>query len=481
MTQQEIDARIAELEQERDRLLETTEFKWLGKKTSTHTVIKQRYNKRIRNLKNHGVEVIGQSEETKAKRKATNLAKYGANCNVKKMLETKMQRYGHAFGDKDKIKQHKIERYGNAMGDVDKLIKSKLEKYGNIYGPNAIRRARETLMARFPDTGGINMQRILEVKRDKYGCVYVNPQKRMQTNIEKYGAANGNAKLIAEHKMETYGNIFGPNAKSAQISKLNIAWKELIEKELNCQVELEYAIGMKQFDLRINDILIEINPAISHNSTYSYAYVIGLADENYPIAADYHLNKTIAARQAGFKCIHVWPWDDEIKIVRLLKANFAADVDADFTVDYIDSKTAMHFIQYHCMQHIGKRNRIYVALKHDNDILLLIAFHKLRAGNANYEIDIIAYSNIHAICYITHVIEQFIATYKPATIVYVQDDSKYDFAAELMAANFTLHNTVAKRHIFDMQQQVCVDVDMVEYPIVEIFDAGQSTFVWHAK
>jgi len=135
MTQEDINKRIQELEIELEQVLQNTPLinKTANGRINTHSIIRGQYKRRINNLKKFGAEHGKLNQSTIDKRLATMQEKYGAHTNIDKVKQTKLEKYGHMFGDKDQIRQTKIERYGNAMGDINKLIATKLQKYGHIY------------------------------------------------------------------------------------------------------------------------------------------------------------------------------------------------------------------------------------------------------------------------------------------------------------------------------------------------------------
>lgn len=274
MTSEEIAARIAQIEFERDALLKTTECVRLGKRTTTHSVIKQDATKRINNLRKFGTEQIKQSQEHIAKRMQTMHARYDAGCNINAVKATKMSRYGHMFGDKDAIKQHKIERFGNAMGDIDKLIATKLKRYGSIYGKDSNAKAYKTIQERF-------------------GVPYF---------------------VMHPKCMEAANTISG----------INKHWHAIILRHLHIDMQLDAVrIQRYSYDLSydiddMHKLLVEINPTVSHNSTLGFRYATKLSNKNEPLDAQYHYNKTKLALDAGYRCITVFDWDSQEDVINLI-------------------------------------------------------------------------------------------------------------------------------------------------------------------
>ena len=129
--------------------------------------------------------------------------------------------------------------------------------------------------------------------------------KQQQTCLERYGymCAFSNPKIRSHRKKKNSG----PNLKfkslleSANINKLKI--------------ETEFVIGLKSYDFKINEYLIEINPSATHNSTFC-PFSDGKPRDKY-----YHQNKTKLALENGYICIHIWDWTDKDLIIKQLLEN----------------------------------------------------------------------------------------------------------------------------------------------------------------
>ena len=59
------------------------------------------------------------------------------------------------------------------------------------------------------------------------------------------------------------------------------------------------------------NILIELDSTYTHNS-------IGNRWNSYVVSPEYHLEKSLTAKEHGYRCIHVFDWDDWSKLVNML-------------------------------------------------------------------------------------------------------------------------------------------------------------------
>lgn len=366
MTQEEIDARIKELEAERDKKLAETPFERYGPGKTSHGKIRRYYNFKIGNLRKHGVENPLQRPELKKRMIDTRIERYGCgHGNVQKMLETKVEKwgnksgnvakvtetkrklYGNGVGDIEAMKEKKIARYGNAWGPQDKIKATKLERWGNTWGN--IEACKQTRIKRWGTAAG-NVEAQRATKRAKYGNIN-NALKAAKTKFERYGGlfvdAEATYKKIHDTKLAKYGNIFGDRAKIKQtmlerygvpyycmtahcrlaqgkvISKHNVWWHDKLLEHFGIDFEYEFPVAnAMSFDLGCAELnlVIDINPTFSHNSAYSYDYATGRSDTNWHRPVNNHANRCCAAIAEGFRVIVIWDWDDVNDIIALLDA-----------------------------------------------------------------------------------------------------------------------------------------------------------------
>lgn len=73
-------------------------------------------------------------------------------------------------------------------------------------------------------------------------------------------------------------------------------------------IETEFALGRYKYDIHVlgTNVLIEVNPTITHNSLFS---PFGL-----PKSEDYHSEKSDFAYSNGYVCFCIWDWTDLIKL-----------------------------------------------------------------------------------------------------------------------------------------------------------------------
>ena len=175
-------------------------------------------------------------------------------------------------------------------------------------------KANQTLLKKY---GTTNLMEVEEIR-----------EKIKQTNLEKYGVTNPMSspeiqKKAQQTNLERYGVKYNCMTKQCReaspvaISKINLEFSKYL-KDNGYDNELEFSINDFSFDIHIlnTNILIEIDPAYTHNSTRGPQY----NGKELP-AKDkyYHYNKTKLALDNGYICIHKFNWITKEQILKIIK------------------------------------------------------------------------------------------------------------------------------------------------------------------
>ncbi len=283
------------------------------------------------NIKKYGKEHHLQTEESLARLRATNRERYGVdyvaqNEEIKaKQQETLMENYGvdNPFKSAEiqkKIKQVNIERYGFESAAKNPEIQEKikntvLQRYGvdNSFKAAEVKeKIKSTLIERY----GVEHPAHSEEIREKF----------KETSLRNYGV---------DHPMK-HPNVRQKVAKAREdgvssgrafkaISQHNRNFAKKIEERYGVEVAFEKAIDGKSYDLHIvgTNILIELNPLISHNADIPYGCVMMKCGDKYEIGHETlphksHMNKSKIARANGYRLIHAYEWDERENLFKLL-------------------------------------------------------------------------------------------------------------------------------------------------------------------
>lgn len=132
---------------------------------------------------------------------------------------------------------------------------------------------------------------------------------------------------IQQKRVNTMNELYGVDYfcihqdsrnKNKRDSKPNLEFKQLLEENgflIDEKENREFSLNNYSYDFKINDILIEINPTTTHNSTF------GIYGGN-PLKQNYHFLKSQNALKNGFKILNVFDWVSKEFIIKCLKYGF---------------------------------------------------------------------------------------------------------------------------------------------------------------
>lgn len=408
--------------------------------------------------------------------------------NIVHSRQTKLELYGDEnYNNRDKAKQTCLEIYGvdNPFKDIEKIRQSYIDKYG-VDHPMKVDSVKQKM-----------------ISHTDYEALIT---KTHQTNLERYGVSNAATlpecrQRIRDSLNKTFMEKYGctcywtskdrTKAYNCVHSKPNELFANLLNTN-DIDFEREFPLIRKVFDFKVGKNLIEINPSATHNSTWGTFTQEGLDK-------DYHRDKSQLAEDNGYRCIHVWDWDDIDKIIMQLKPRETVyarkcevrDVDLSTTREYLNT--------YHLQGYA--RDSIRLGLYYDDELVSIMTFGKPRY-NKNYEYELIRYCSSYNVlggaeklfCY-------FVKHYDPQSIISYCDWSKFNgdvyiklgFTFKGYSIGKHWYNMKTGKHITDnlLRQRgfdqlfgtnygkgTSNEVLMLEAGFVEIFDAGQSTYIW---
>jgi predicted DNA-binding protein YlxM (UPF0122 family) len=267
----------------------------------------------------------------------------------------------------------------------------------------------------------------LQTAAIKYGSNNANNWiKAQQTRIQNYGSLEESYKQgfekIKQTNLKRYGSeiIFNmPNIAShinKEYTEPNEAFRHKLETN-NIVYSREFVIGTKAYDFKVDDCLIEINPTITHNADW-LPFGNHIGKEN-----NYHLSKTKLADDNGYRCIHVWDWDNYNKILTLLLPRDTIYA-RKCIVKPVDNHDAENYCNEYHLQNYAKCS-VRLGLYYNDELVSLMTFGKPRY-NKNYEWELIRYcAHKNVIGGDEKLFKHFIQQYKPKSIISYCDNSKF--------------------------------------------------------
>ena len=513
--------------------LETTNLKReliakeLGISISTYETLAKKYNlkrtkEQIAKLKVQNMQTTMQEKygitnamEKKEFRQAisntySNQTKEEKQEKVKRIKQTKLEKYGDEnYHNIEQAKQTMQEKYGVQIGyqtekSVQNRIKSSMEKYGvdNPFKSSEVHKlARQRMKEKYGVEYGykskIIRNKINESIKEKYGVDNIMhsskyQRKVKQTMFDKYKVTSGflTPNAIKSHKQGT-------------ISKINKKCAEELKQITNKQIKLEKPIFKYIYDIQLGEnILIDINPTISHNVYISYPYLLKVVKDNIPVSKEYHLDRLKIAIENGYDLISVFDWDDWNKIKYLLqdkKPLYARKLE----VKEVDKKECNEFLNNYHLQNTCNGQEIRLGLYKNNELIEIMTFGKPRY-NKNYEWELLRLCTkpeYKVVGGAEKLFKHFIELVNPKSIISYCDNSKFSGEVYTRLAFIqkgkpspSLHWSKGSEHITDnlLRQRgfdqlfntnygkgTSNEELMIEHGWLPIYDCGQMTFIWH--
>ena len=316
----------------RQRINETNELRYGGNSPLCSESIKTKSKKTM--IAKYGVENPSKSEELRKKINETNLSRYGFSNPLQnpeiasKVSESRKMRREEII---ESFKSTFMDRYG-----VDNPMKV----------PEFVDKIAQTMIRRYGVKSAIQVKEF----RDKM----------IQTTLDRYGAP---FYVQSEDHNRKYSHI--------RISKINEKFIEFLNKR-GIKSEPEFRIDSKFYDIHISgtNIVIEIDPTYTHN-------IIGNHWNSNGIDPDYHLEKTVTAEKNGYRCIHVFDWDDWDKIIDLVapkKRIYARNCE----VFFLNRDFGRQFLIDNHLQGSCRGQQLMLGLIHDGELYQIMTFGRSR-------------------------------------------------------------------------------------------------------
>lgn len=407
---------------------------------------------------------------------------------VQTSAKTKEQVYGSAnYNNRDKAKETCLEKYGvdNPFKDTDRMKKAYQEKLG-VDHPMHLKRVKDKMVSNTDYDALISKTHATNLLR--YGVENAATLPEVRARIKE----SVKATFMAKYGATCYWTTSNcKSAYNAVHSAPNEEFADLLSSN-NVIYNREYKLFNRSYDFKVGNNLIEINPSATHNSTWSVFSDVGI--DKY-----YHRDKSQLADENGYRCIHVWDWDDKSKIVKLLlprKRVFARKC----TVREVDLNTTREYLNEHHLQGYAK-DEIRIGLYYNDELVSIMTFGKPRY-NKKCDYELIRYcSSYDVVGGAEKLFSHFIKDYNPNQVVSYCDKSKFTGNTYIKLGFKFISNTVSK-HWYNPKTDVHVtdnllrqrgfdqlfgtsygkgtsnEVLMLEAGFVEIFDAGQTTYIW---
>lgn len=313
-------------------------------------------------------------------------------CSKEKTKRRNQEIYGcdHPMQNKEvqeRFKQSMMEKYGveHALQSDEiknKTIQSNREKFGVDWalGSQAIHdQIKKTMEEKY---GGATTfqsdeltQKYLATMLERYGVE--NPMqneelyaKMQHTVSERYGVQNvmkdPHTAALSGRNRSKYDNRDGRSihwkTKLESYTEINSKLKD----ELNVEVDLNFKVDDLTFDVRIKDSNIVMNI----DSSYEHNVSTGI-DKNY------RKYEASILSEKGYRCIHIFDWDDINKIVDLIRPKQVIHA-RECSIFKLNSAVADEFLDRYHLQGTVKGQILRLGLVKDHELFQVMTFGRPR-------------------------------------------------------------------------------------------------------
>lgn len=287
-----------------------------------------------------------------------------------------------------------------------------------------------------------------------------------------------------------------PNARtySTNNSKPNKEFEKLLTSE-GIPYEREFSIENKSYDFKVGNVLIEIDPTPTHNINWSPF------DKDKGVPYEYHEVKSKLATDNGYRCIHIWDWDDKQKVIATLMKReriYARDCN----VRFVEKNEYQPFSIENHLQGTAQSS-LGIGLYKDAELVSVMTFGKPRY-NKNYQWELVRYcSKYFVVGGAEKLFKFFVNSINPLSIVSYCDLSKFE-GKTYERLGFRLKSISLGKHWFNMKTRKHITDNLLRqrgfdqllgdtygrfgkgtsneelmrnFGFDEIIDAGQATYV----
>lgn len=340
-------------------------------------------------IENYGVDNPSKLEEVKKKQKDTFLEHYDVDNPMKDEAIRKKQQ--------DSVEEHYGARFAMQVPEIqEKTAQTNLERYS----------------ATCPMVGPEIKQKILDEREARTGYRYAMSDPKVKEKISK----------ICQEKYNVMWYCMRPECRNySAVSKINLKFAELLDAA-GFAYQMEFNLREYSYDFYLPELntLIEIDPTITHNSYFS------VFPNSKPKISKYHFRKTLVAEEHGYRCIHVWDWDDWSSIIQLLSIDetvYARNCNVlKITTTEAEKFTSENHISGSC-----RGQSLCYGLFHDNQLVEVMTFGTSRY-NKNYDYELLRLCSLKGLKIVggaSKLFKAFLQEHPDSSVISYCDRSKF--------------------------------------------------------
>ena len=212
--------------------------------------------------------------------------------------------------------------------------------------------------------GQLHHQQSMEKKYGRKFALQVPEfqEKLRKTQIEKYG--------VPYYCVTQECSDAAIDSQSHIVSSINRSFGRLLS-DYNIPYKFEKRLNNRSYDIELlgRNILIEIDPTFTHTSAKCSMYD--------PLDKNYHIEKSEIASNNGYRCIHIFDWDDPMDILNLVSHKNTIYA-RNCIVKEVDSDEGKKFIENNHIQKNCYGQKIFIGLFFENTLYQIMTFGKPR-------------------------------------------------------------------------------------------------------
>lgn len=369
--------------------------------------------------------------------------KCGQVLGNKARIETNLQKYGVANVSQIKEVREAISEKLSEVHPKQEIKYKKCEICGKefeLHWPYTQHTCSSKCRGEYRKITGVSKsvyQKACETNLERYGCENqgTRPEihKKMEDTMEeKYGVRYARyvpeiEERVKQTCMNRYGVPYFIQTEQAnrdnrkRISNTNEQFSKFLFKH-GIENSLEKYIDGKFYDIVIESqkTVIEIDPTYTHN-------VNGNHWNSHGVDANYHADKSIIASQNGYRCIHVFDWDNWDDILSIVKRPSIVVGARNCTVTRVEKSEAIRFTNSYHIQHSCNGQILNYGLYFNNELIQIMTFGEPRY-NRNYDFELLrlcSKEDVRIIGGASKLFSKFIDNNKDVSVISYCDLSKF--------------------------------------------------------
>lgn len=445
--------------------------------------------------------LAAKSGEIKAKRDSTMLERYGAlypmQCNElrQKIFQTNESKYGFSNPAKNADIRAKISEKAKSEEFKSKYSQTSISHYG-VPRPAQSPEVQLSMQATCLKKYGVRFSsQTLEARKKLSASI----RQTFSKNPEIMKNASENTSLTCQQRYGINWPCQLPqcrNSKYKTNSKTNQAFCKILD-EYGLEYESEFPVASYSYDFRIlgTNILIEIDPTYTHSS-YPTHFNFSGKDKNY------HIKKSETASENGYRCIHIFDWDNRYLILDSILQKISIGA-RQCSVKEISSKLASEFEKKYHIQESCRNQKVSLGLIFNDELVSVMTFGEPRY-NKKYEYELLRLctkSGLHISGGPSKLFKYFIENYDPNSIISYCDRAKFEGkvykkigmslvestspqeiwskGSENITANLLRQRGYDQLFNANYGKGTSNEKLMLDHGWLPVYDCGQSVYEWH--